>query len=582
MATSRSPHDKECTADLGAQYISATPEYAKLHTTYYEELINAGVLAPLTTKVVGMKVTDEGTKHYVTPSGVSSIVKHFMKEADIDAKFGHHVSSIETNDGKWNVKTQQGEADNFDAVVLTMPVPQLFGLTGSVKELLEKDEKLRSNLQAVDYSSRYALGLFYEKGTSISLKDSEASAQYVTNDPIIRFVAIDNQKRGAEDNAPSVVIHTSVPFGKAHVEKTPEQVQPMLVKRVKEMFPEWPEPNFIKCQKWRFSQVSSAYPGLPGCVTLSDGLVVGGDGFTHSNMDGCIESAKAIAAAVVHHDFEYDTFLLLENDSARNINTEVDGRPVINTPKEYLMAASDGTSSHSCSHKRRCNSPRHDSYHSHSLSSLFITSLAKRFLGKRHSRTMGQLSTRRAHGLTVTHRHRHITHPNQLLTHGCSRLGLTSLTSHSLHSRQTSLTVTVRVRGGVRQCVRSGSHLTGTIPCLLSKRGNVIVNEEMSHVQDEVGKLQQHLSLLREQYVKLQERYTALEQQHAIVTAGTQVSEGEDSFVTRLLRFVADLYDKEKDINGQPCIIRTKHSVLAAVTTYGTSGYPDETQWTMK
>lgn len=34
MATSRSPHDKECTADLGAQYISATPEYAKLHTTY--------------------------------------------------------------------------------------------------------------------------------------------------------------------------------------------------------------------------------------------------------------------------------------------------------------------------------------------------------------------------------------------------------------------------------------------------------------------------------------------------------------------------------------------------------------------
>ncbi|XP_037782200.1 renalase-like isoform X1 [Penaeus monodon] len=301
MATSRSPHDKECTVDLGAQYISATPEYAKLHTTYYEELINAGVLAPLTTKVVGMKVTDEGTKHYVTPSGVSSIVKHFMKEADIDAKFGHHVSSIETNGDKWNVKTQQGEDDNFDAVVLTMPVPQLFGLTGSVKELLEKDEKVRSNLLAVDYSSRYALGLFYEKGTTISLKDSEASAQYVTNDPVIRFVAIDNQKRGAEGNAPSVVIHTSVPFGKAHVEKTPEQVQPMLVKRVQEMFPEWPEPNFIKCQKWRFSQVSSAYPGLPGCVMLSDGLVVGGDGFTHSNMDGCIESAKAIAAAVVQY-----------------------------------------------------------------------------------------------------------------------------------------------------------------------------------------------------------------------------------------------------------------------------------------
>lgn len=60
----------------------------------------------------------------------------------------------------------------------------------------------------------------------------------------------------------------------------------------------------------------------------------------------------------------------------------------------------------------------------------------------------------------------------------------------------------------------------------------------------EVGKLQQHLGLLREQYVKLQERYTSLEQQHAIATASSQATEGEDSFVTRLLRFVADLYDK--------------------------------------
>ncbi|XP_069982534.1 rabankyrin-5 isoform X2 [Penaeus vannamei] len=126
----------------------------------------------------------------------------------------------------------------------------------------------------------------------------------------------------------------------------------------------------------------------------------------------------------------------------------------------------------------------------------------------------------------------------------------------------------------------AGSHLTGTIPCLLSKRGNVIVNEEMSHVQDEVGKLQQHLSLLREQYVKLQERYTALEQQHAIVTAGTQVSEGEDSFVTRLLRFVADLYDKEKysdmSVHLGTRTIRAHRFVLAARSdNWGVSSLAD-------
>ncbi|XP_064118603.1 rabankyrin-5-like isoform X2 [Macrobrachium nipponense] len=73
----------------------------------------------------------------------------------------------------------------------------------------------------------------------------------------------------------------------------------------------------------------------------------------------------------------------------------------------------------------------------------------------------------------------------------------------------------------------------------------------MGSREAEVEKLQQHLSLLREQYVKLQERYTVLEQQHTIAVASSQAPEGEDSFVSRLLRFVAGLYDKEKysDIN---------------------------------
>ncbi|XP_042239177.1 rabankyrin-5-like isoform X2 [Homarus americanus] len=85
---------------------------------------------------------------------------------------------------------------------------------------------------------------------------------------------------------------------------------------------------------------------------------------------------------------------------------------------------------------------------------------------------------------------------------------------------------------------------------------------------DELGKLQQHLSLLREQYVRLQERFTSLEQQHAIATANSQATDGEDSFVTRLLRFVADLYDKEKysdmSVNLGSRDVRAHRFVLAA------------------
>ena len=51
-------------------------------------------------------------------------------------RFKHHVSSIDLQDGRWSVKTQSGEADVFDVVVLTMPVPQVLGLTGTIKELI--------------------------------------------------------------------------------------------------------------------------------------------------------------------------------------------------------------------------------------------------------------------------------------------------------------------------------------------------------------------------------------------------------------------------------------------------------------
>lgn len=50
----------------------------------------------------------------------------------------------------------------------------------------------RQQLKSVSYSSRYALGLFYEAGTKI---DVSWAGQYITSNPCIRFVSIDNKKR---------------------------------------------------------------------------------------------------------------------------------------------------------------------------------------------------------------------------------------------------------------------------------------------------------------------------------------------------------------------------------------------------
>ncbi|KAM4702681.1 renalase [Rhinophrynus dorsalis] len=299
MATSRSPSDPNCTLDLGAQYITVTPDYAQKHKMFYDELLARGIFKPLSAVVEGMVMKD-GSYNLVTPRGVSSIVKHYLNQSGADVFFERHVTQINLRGGKWEVCKKSGPPESFDVVILTMPVPQILQLQGDIVALITKP--LRQQLEAVTYSSRYALGMFYEAGTQI---DVPWAAKYITDNPCIRFISIDNKKRNVEspDVGPSLVVHTSVPFGIQHLEEDVEDVQNMILEQLESILPDLPEPRYIKCQKWRYSQVTEAFPDSPGQITLykSPLLLCGGDGFTHSNFDGCTESALRIVETLASH-----------------------------------------------------------------------------------------------------------------------------------------------------------------------------------------------------------------------------------------------------------------------------------------
>lgn len=48
---------------------------------FYEELELEGVLKPMTSVIDGDSRQDDGTKHYVPPRGMSSLVKHFVNKS---------------------------------------------------------------------------------------------------------------------------------------------------------------------------------------------------------------------------------------------------------------------------------------------------------------------------------------------------------------------------------------------------------------------------------------------------------------------------------------------------------------------
>ncbi|XP_010603295.1 renalase isoform X2 [Fukomys damarensis] len=299
MTTAISPHNPLCTADLGAQYVTCTPQYDKKHQTFYDELLAHGVLKPLVSPIEGTMMK-EGDCNFVAPQGVSSVVKHYLNQSGAEVYFRRCVTQINLRNGKWEVFKETGSTELFDLVVLTMPIPRILQLQGHFVNLISECQ--RQQLESVNYSSRYALGLFYEAGTKI---DVPWAGKYITSNPCIRFVSIDNKKRNIESSeiGPSLVIHTTVPFGVTHLEHSIEDVQELILQQLENILPGLPQPVAVKCHKWRYSQVTGGPDKCPGQMTLhlKPFLVCGGDGFTQSNLDGCITSALCLLEALRSH-----------------------------------------------------------------------------------------------------------------------------------------------------------------------------------------------------------------------------------------------------------------------------------------
>ncbi|XP_054622955.1 renalase [Dunckerocampus dactyliophorus] len=299
MCTSRSSDSLSHSADIGAQYITATHEYAQSHKSLYSELLSSGVLHPLDCVVEGLRHQD-GSKNYVAPLGMSSVVKHFLRESGADLFLEHHVTGLYRRGASWEVHRTQGGSERFDSVVLTMPVPQILQLQGDLQDMLSA--KQREQLDGVAYSSRFALALFFSPGVDI---DVPWAARYYNNyndsnnTKCICYVTVEPRKRGTEGDAacgPSLVVHTSALFGLQHVEQDKEEVQSIVLQELDKLLPGLPQPVGIKCHKWRYSQVLTSVPNCPGHMTILEHplLVCAGDAFSHSNFDGCVESALSV------------------------------------------------------------------------------------------------------------------------------------------------------------------------------------------------------------------------------------------------------------------------------------------------
>ncbi|NWT57047.1 RNLS Renalase, partial [Erythrocercus mccallii] len=278
--------------------------------SFYEELVSHGILKPLTAPVEGM-VVREGSCNYVAPQGISSVVKYYLEQSGAEVSYEQHVTHISLRDGRWEVSRKAGPPEQFDVVILTMPVPQILQLQGDIVNCVFRfiQRKCKSEfpqLQATSHSSTFSANFF-----SFPLSAGKPfpwSLQLVwSRVVIIRFIHAASKHRPvwaeSPEVGPSVVVHTTVTFGSEHLDSDPAEVQQVILSHLQRIVPSLPKPSSIKCQRWRYSQVTRAVPNCPGQMILHTQplLICGGDGFTRSNFDGCIESAMSLAEAVKPH-----------------------------------------------------------------------------------------------------------------------------------------------------------------------------------------------------------------------------------------------------------------------------------------
>ncbi|XP_055360212.1 renalase isoform X2 [Betta splendens] len=253
MCTTRSPDSSSHSADLGAQYITVTPAYALSHHSFYSELLSSGILQPLRGLMEGAR-QNHGDTNYVTPLGMSSVVKYFLSQSGADLFFEHHVTALFRRGASWEVQKKVGDSETFDAVILTMPVPQILQLQGDLVPLLSVQQK--QNLERVVYSSRFAVALFYSPDVAFGFP---WAARYVTHNSCIRYITVESRRRNTADSGrgPSLVVHTSVQFGLEHLDRDKEDIQPVILQELYRLLPDLPQPMSIKCHKWRYSQLTT-------------------------------------------------------------------------------------------------------------------------------------------------------------------------------------------------------------------------------------------------------------------------------------------------------------------------------------
>lgn len=278
--------DGEHSCDIGVQYLTHWRS-DEFFTPYIRELKSTNVIHELQGNIINAPTKYDGDcVHYVAQKGMNSTSKYFLSGTNVF--YQKHVTALKMVGNQIEVCNSDGRKAIFDAVVFTIPAPQLLGID---MDGIMADE-VKESISKVEFTPRFSLMLVFE-----DVPEYDWVMKY-HEDEIVRFVGWDHIKRMQGLDA-TLLIHSSAKYAINNADvKTKEEVGEEMLSRFHELYPELPKPNKVISHFWRYGQIYKPYPDTPGVITINEKplIVAGGDSFMRiSNLSMCARAAEMLA-----------------------------------------------------------------------------------------------------------------------------------------------------------------------------------------------------------------------------------------------------------------------------------------------
>lgn len=227
----------------------------------------------------------ESHPRYACPAGMNAIGKALADGLDVRRETT--VTDVRPTTDGWSVATRDGPTFRATSVIVTAPVPQALALLAEVGIA----DAVRSRLEAVSYAPCHAVALGFT-----GVEAPPWPGVQLPEHPDLAWVANDSSRRGpgASDGV-TLMLHATPSFSRRRFADPSEVIVAALSEAVRPLLPWDTDPAWTHHHRWRYAQPEHTLGERT--VALAPGLMLAGDAFGESRVEGAYLSGLAAAAA---------------------------------------------------------------------------------------------------------------------------------------------------------------------------------------------------------------------------------------------------------------------------------------------